>query len=489
MSAKMMRKIIPPVIIIILITLLGCYYIIKEYSKNEHIDVDLPGMTEETVPKEPVVSEEELRYECEAILLEINRDESKIAVKRTDDGRSFWLQYDGTTNIYGKHGNSLSLDQLLVGEVMDISFTSHSNLLQTMQISSNVWTMSDVSEFLIGENGKTMTIGSDIYKISDETVISGGDALAKLIDITDVDTIIVKGKDRNLYSVIIEQGHGYLRLQNDAYFIGGWVEIGQRIIKKVSADMLIPVPEGRYHIRFTNKGYAGELDAEVLRDEETVIDLSKIKIEEVAIGHVDFEIDPDFAQLFVDGEITEYEDRVPLEYGIHNIHVELAGYKSVDTNIRVSSEYADVEIALEPDSDDSDKAKSSSSSSSSSTAAATVTPAPTQAAETAAVPTVTPIPTLASVLTPIPTSSAIVESKLPDVVVSADNKMYIESPKDAAAYIDGVYIGIVPTSGAKITGNHTITLSKDGCTPRSYSVSIGDDGKDVTFSFSDLIAE
>ena len=485
MSAKTMKKILPPIIIILLITMLGCYYIIKEYSKNEHIDANLPGMNDETVTEEPVVSTEDLRYECEAILLEINKDEGKIAVKRTDDGKSFWLKYDGTTDIFGKHGNSLSLDQLLVGEVLDISFTSHSNLLKSMQISSDVWTMSDVSEFLIGENGRTMTIGSDIYRITDDTIISGGDSIAKLMDITDVDTITVKGKDRNLYSVIIEQGHGYVRLQNDAYFVGGWIEIGQRIIKKVSADMLIPVPEGNYHVRLTNKGYAGEEDIVVTRDEETVIDLSKIEIEEVAIGHVEFDIEPDFAQLFVDGEITEYEDRVPLEYGIHSIHVELAGYVSVDTNIRVSSEYADVEISLEPDSESTDKGKTSSSASSS----ATPTQAPTAAPDAVSTPTLTPIPTLADAVTPIPTSSAVIDSSAPTVVVSADNKMYIESPKDAAVYIDGVYIGIVPASTMKITGNHTITLSRDGYKTRSYSVSIGDDGKDVTFSFSDLLTE
>ena len=101
----------------------------------------------------------------------------------------------------------------------------------------------------------------------------------------------------------------------------------------------IPVPEGNYHVRLTNRGYAAEEDVVIERDKESEIDLSKVDIKEVAIGHVTFTIVPDYAQLFVDGQMTDFEEGVTLEYGVHRIHVELAGYKSVDTNIRISDKF------------------------------------------------------------------------------------------------------------------------------------------------------
>ena len=71
--------------------------------------------------------------------------------------------------------------------------------------------------------------------------------------------------------------------------------------------------------------------------------------------------------------MTDFEERVTLEYGIHRIHVELAGYNSVDTNIRVSDKYANVDIALEEE----DGATPTPTKTATPTPTQTVTPTPT----------------------------------------------------------------------------------------------------------------
>ena len=68
--------------------------------------------------------------------------------------------------------------------------------------------------------------------------------------------------------------------------------------------------------------------------------------------------------------------------------------------------------------------------------------------------------------------------------------MYVESPEGAEIYIDGTYVGVAPVYFAKPSpGSHVITLTHDGYTPKSYTVSIPDDDNDITISFSDLIEE
>ena len=58
-----------------------------------------------------------------------------------------------------------------------------------------------------------------------------------------------------MLSVTVEKGHGYLRLVNDENFVGGWLEIGQTQIVRITEDMLVvTVPEGSYQVDISYNG-------------------------------------------------------------------------------------------------------------------------------------------------------------------------------------------------------------------------------------------
>ena len=68
--------------------------------------------------------------------------------------------------------------------------------------------------------------------------------------------------------------------------------------------------------------------------------------------------------------------------------------------------------------------------------------------------------------------------------------MYVEAPEGAEVFIDGIYVGIAPISCIKPeSGSHVITLSKNGHVTKSYTISVSGDDRDVTLSFSDLVAQ
>ena len=505
---KSIEKVVIPVIIIVIITMLGIYYISKEYEKQQA--ARRAEEIKENIEKEQAenpVNADELIYQSAAMLVGKNAEEGKLKFISVDSERLFELDYDKKSSILGKHGNYLTLDQIPLGEILDVSYGIHDRMLLEMKVSAEAWTFTDVTKFEINEEEGRMDIAGSTYRLPKMAVVSYKDELATFMDVTNVDTLTVKGWGRKVCSVIVERGHGYVRLQNDSYFEGGWIEIGQEIIKPVTEEMLIPVPEGDYHVRLTNRGYAAEEDVTVERDKESVLDLSKVDIREVAIGHVEFAIVPDYAQLYIDGQMTDFEERVPLEYGIHRIHVELAGYTSVDTNIRVSDKYANVDIALESELED-DTSKDTTKM----TPTPTVTPVPTVPATTA--PRVAESTTYdtANYIAPLKnavvtdnstssrtspldglTSTTSTTSSSTDSnteVISDTRKMYVESPEGAEVFIDGIYVGIAPISFIKPEkGSHVVTLSRNGYRTKSYTVSVSGDDKDVTLSFSDLISE
>ncbi|MFT3982689.1 MAG: PEGA domain-containing protein [Lachnospiraceae bacterium] len=456
-----MKKAIVPIMTMILLTFLGCYLIATEYLKSK-----VANEVSETLAEEP---EEKLTNEDTVILLGKDTKEKLLILRLVTGGREQELSYDGTTAILGRHGDSLSMEQLEIGEILDVVYSTHSRRLNTVQVSVNTWTNTGVTKFSVDENKKIMEIGREQYQFTDDLVIFSDGKPAQLMDITELDTLTIKGYNRKICSILVEKGHGYLRLLNDAYFIGGWIEVGQAIIKPITSEMLLPVPEGSYTVRLTNKGYAGQKDVKVIRDQETEIDLSEIDIEEVAIGHIAFRISPDYAQLYVDGDMTDFTERVPLEFGTHQIRVELPGYETIETNIKVGSEFANIDIELDEETEEAESSSSSSSKKSSSSGRSSSLSSSSGSSSSG--------------------SSTVSTSSSSTNILSETKKMYVEGPAQAEVYLDGNYVGIAPVSAAKVTGSHVITLSRNGYQTKSYTVNIDNDGNDVTFSFSELAAQ
>ena len=56
----------------------------------------------------------------------------------------------------------------------------------------------------------------------------------------------------------------------------------------------------------------------------------------------------------------------------------------------------------------------------------------------------------------------------------------------AEVYVDGNYVGIIPTSFKKAKGNYQITLRKNGYESQTYKIEVGEENKDRPFSFSEL---
>lgn len=477
-----MKKAIIPILIILALTSFGCYLVATEYLKAE-VKEDL----KEELEAEPGVSENAMITEDTMVLIAKNTTSKELTLRLITGGKEQTFSYNGTTAILGRHGDSLSMEQLEIGEVLDVVYSNHNHSLDTLQISSNTWTNTGITKFSVDEKKKIIQIGEDQYQYTDDIVISSDGEAAQLMDITEQDTLTIKGYNRKICSIIVEKGHGYIRLLNDAYFVGGWIEVGQAVIKPVTSEMLLPVPEGTYTVRLTNKGYAGQKEIQIQRDKETEIDLSEIDIEEVAIGHIAFQIVPDYAQLYIDGEMTDFTDRVALEYGIHSIRVELAGYETVETNVKIGSEYANLEIQLDEEQENSSSSSSSSTKSSSSSPSSSVLNTTINGTVYSInSSSVTPQSTSSTFTGSSSTTSA---SSSSTEVVSDNKKLYVESPAGAEIYLDGNYIGIAPISTNKVTGSHVITISKSGYQTKSYTVSVDNDGNDVTFSFSDLVTQ
>ena len=401
-----------------------------------------------------------------AVVMTVDQDNSGIIFMNMDTGRQYTLYYDGTTYVTDKYDGPMSISQLRAGDVVDVNFLKGKRQIASIKQSPDAWVYDSIDNYDLGGLNKTASIGNSTYSLPDEAVILSEGKRVEAMEIVSQDLVTIRGIDRKIYSVNVERGHGYLRLRNEQALIGGWIEVGNKVIREISEDMLLVVPEGSYQVALSNGGVSSIKDVVIERDRETVLDVSDIEIVQDKTGRILFTVNPAGADVSIDGELTDISSPVELPYGIHKIHMEADGYDSLTKYIQVGSEYAKISFELEEKKEEE---------------------APTISGNDLTVPPLEEkeIPELeyAPVKDPEPSVS--------DNTISAtkSNKVYIDSPKGVEVYLDGNYVGIAPVSFKKNVGKHTITLEKSGYTPKSYTIYLYNDGEDVTYRFSELERE
>ena len=374
-----------------------------------------------------------------AVVVRINPDEKTITFLNLTVNRNYTLEYDGTTVFSDKYGGNMSLEQLKPGDIVDVTFLKSKKKLATLSLSANAWTNEAVSRYTIDTATHSITIGNDVYKLTDDVKIFSDGEEMEMIDLNAVDVLTFHGISTTVHSIVVEKGHGYLRLSGDENFLGGWIEVGQNIIRKITEDMLLVVPEGSYQVTVSIKGGGGIKNVVINRNEEVTLDISDLEIEEVQYGQVVFAMSPSTARLYIDGELVDTSLPVTLEYGIHQMIAKAEGYETVTRYLKVAEASAGIDITLEPEGEDEEKDEEDNSVSSG------------------------------------------------NAITLGYYQVYIDAPIGAEVYVDGNYVGIAPVSFKKEEGTHVITLRQSGYETRSYTIVVDDEEKDVTFSFAELV--
>lgn len=378
-----------------------------------------------------------------AVVVRINKEEEKITFLNLTINRNYTLQYDGTTVFSDKYGQSMSLEQIREGDIVYVTFLKSKKRLATLAISGDSWTTADISRYQFDVVSHDVTIGNEIYKVTENTKIFSNGEEIEMMDLNSADILTFNGIGNTVHSIVVEKGHGYLRLSGDENFIGGWIEVGQNIIYQITEDMLLTVPEGSYQVLISTKGGGGTKSVIINRNTEVTLDIGDLEVEAPQYGQVLFAMSPSSASLYVDGNLVDTSLPVTLEYGIHQLMARADGYSTVTSYLKVAQESAGIDITLDLEKDDEEEEEENNEETVSSGNGTTT---------------------------------------------ASYYQVYIDAPEGAEVYLDGNYIGICPISFKKIEGPHVITLRRTGYETRSYTIQVDGEDKDISYSFAELSA-
>ncbi|MDE6747989.1 MAG: PEGA domain-containing protein [Lachnospiraceae bacterium] len=423
------------VIMILTLTITGCASIV---GNNDSVQESGREDDDGVVVSDFIVTEVGSYDSADtAVVVSVDSETGYITFLNMAIGRQYTLSYDGTTYVRNKYEEPMAMSQIRAGDIVDVTFLKSKKKLTSIQISPRSWVYNDVGNYNLGGINKTATIGSTTYSLPDNVVVLSDGERKEVMDVVNKDVLTISGVDHTICSIRVEKGHGYLRLSNDQALIGGWIEIGSTVVAQITENMLLTVPEGTYQVLLSNGNASCTKDVIVERDREVILNVGDLEIVKDKTGKILFSIEPNDAEVRIDGEKVDISKDVELSYGIHRIQLKADGYQTMTKYIQVGSEYASLSFTMEEGAEGNESSTNDS-----------------------------------------------VSEKVENAVTG--NQVYIDAPRGVEAYMDGSYLGILPVNFAKVTGGHTISLRKTGYQSKSYTIYLYDDGKDITYSFVDL---
>lgn len=408
--------------------------------------------SEKLTTQQETVTEAKVRYNTQdtVIITDIDTAKSQISVRGVgSNGKIYILNYTGGTSIKNKYGSELLVSQLEIGEIFKVYFISGTQKLIAMEESSDIWENDYVTTWNMDYDLKLMTIGDENYQYDDSTYIYSGKKTIDIRSISGVDTLIVRGKGNQIYSIVVKTGHGYIKLTDTANMIGGMVDVGGKIMTVITEDMVIVAPEGEYTLWAAKDGKGGETTVTVNRDDEVTVSLSGFQGEVEKNGALKLTILPEGVEcnVFIDEAEADIKDIVDLSYGTHKLRITSDGYTDYTETITIKSIYTTKTIDLaNPEGTSAEAATGNSEGT---------------------------------------TANSESESSA-ETSQTGSNKLTINKPVGASVYIDGVFKGTIPLTTTKEPGQHSVILRQTGYESVVYNVEFSDDTSDANISFPEM---
>lgn len=419
-----------------------------------------------------------------AAIRAIDTEQKLIRFRNHATGKTYTLSYDNTSMMYDVRGTVLSPGLLEVGQIVDVKFLKSTKHITSLNVSAQAWTIDSTRDHDLVRGDGTARVKGESYKMDARTLIMADGEPALADNILATDKIKVCGIDKEIYSVVVTSGHGYVSLSSDIVedqsLVGAWIELDNEVIYKISPNMLLSAPEGDYNLQILGNGANYKSEVSISRNQETVVDTSEITINKPKEGLVTFQIVPESAEVFVDGEKVLTGIPQSVKYGYHNLKIMADGYITQNRYLKVGTAKSVVNIELEKEDDGSEASTNSLSTSSGSVDNSTSkTSMGTSHGDVAS-----SKKSAASVASTVSSNSS-ASSSVNQVIKGY--YIYFDEPYGAEVYFDGSYIGVVPTSVPKISGNHEIILKQDGYQTKSYRVKIDKEEDNVKYEFPGLV--
>ena len=360
------------------------------------------------------------------VISDIEKEQSLFSVADVNSGWVYKVVYTPSTDFLSRFGEPLAADQLEIGELIDIVWDDTKTAAKSIQVSYDAWEYEDVmglsydqrennimicGETFVYQNSlvlydksrelseaafsqtegqkdagalDTASVGEQNAASGDGQETASADAALTpgkrnaitLQEISNQDTVTCRGYRGKICSVVVNKGHGYIRLSNYSTYIGGTIAVGG-VIEPVEKDMVLTVPVGNWTLEIDKDGKMGTKDIVVSQNEDQTVNLANLIIVATRRGVMQFNVTPEDCVITIDGKEYRGQTKFILEYGKHKVSVSAVDYKAYNGTITLQSPYMNVNVELTEISEDEGVKVNTSTTQEQATSAATTAAAVT----------------------------------------------------------------------------------------------------------------
>jgi len=425
-----------------------------------------------------------------AVVKEIDTEKNLITLFDIDKKELSKLAFSGGTNIMDKYGQPMAASQITVGVMVDVSYLKDEAKIVSLQISQKAWEYVNVMNLSIDKSSGVMQIADQKYKFTEDVLVIDGGKFISVDNLAEQDELTIWGYEETIWSITVDRGHGTVKLEDYARFLGAYIEIGYEALQQIADNMIITVREGNFNLTVDTGTYTATKNITVKRNEEIVVTLGDMGPEATKYCKSTFKITPFGAALYVDGEMVSFSDPLELEYGLHSIEVTMPGYTAYKGSLNADVAGKTIKIDL-PESTSEEEATATETDTDTST-----TDTDTSTTDTDTTDTDTTDTTTDDTGTSTDTSGDTTEGDATTVTgdttetegeVDVEHFVYVQNPTGASVYLDGDYKCASPGFFQKVIGTHVITFIKAGYDTMSYTIEITDDNQDMYVNMPDLV--
>lgn len=417
----------------------------------------------------------------QGVIKSIDTDMKEMTFVNFNYNNEIVLGYTDATSAYNKGGSLTTPETFEAGMVVQVQYNFGTMKVSEVRADKDSWEYDNIVRWSVDTDRYMFTISDNNYKYSDSVLVLNNGETQDIMCLNRVDKLKVYGIDNQICSIVVKEGHGYIKPSNYEDFVGGTVSVSYIMNQPIVENMLLVVREGIYEVTMSNGSLTGKRTIQVLRDAETDLDMSGVVIAGAeGEGEVDFDIWPPGTDVYVNGRLIDYKEPLTLKYGRHSVTAALTGYTTYKGTLTVGSPNPTVRINLqqeiaeiEEDEEDDEKPTAKPPDNTDSN---TDKPADSPAADGT---------DNTSLATASPDDNNATQDES-GIQYDKQHTMSVNGPEGAEVYLNGVYKGIAPCSFPKQIGTQTISLSKQDCTTKSYTVVINDDAQNVTWTFPEL---
>ncbi|MEY8391970.1 PEGA domain-containing protein [Lachnospiraceae bacterium 45-W7] len=325
--------------LLLFVTAAGCGEKKKRITDGSEVYVK----REETEAPEET-EEEEQDLQALYVVTGIDTDHQLLTLRDCETAKEKPYHYTGGTYIKNKYGDNLAIGQLSLGELVTIE--EKNETLTAVQISEETFSYDDLYNFTLDTEMKSLTVGAESYYFDENLLIYHENSKISVSEVSEQDTISMKGVGQHIYVIQVMTGHGTVVLENTELFQGGYITIGNILSRKITPQMRLEVPEGTYLLAVANNGYGGSRNITVEANRELKVNLDELKGEGPKVCQIQFKATPENAVVKLDGEQVQLGQTVSVTYGAHKLTAEAEGYTDWNKTLIVNSATAEISIEL-----------------------------------------------------------------------------------------------------------------------------------------------